>query len=267
VKLHLIASANGTLNGTIDSPDQGMVGIPCADFHVNGQTLSFSVPMVRGTWIGILSNDGVTLSGMWSQGAAVALNLTRVTAAKAGIPSAAPQPVAAAAAPPVPSSASEPACPVTMSFNYFDGSAWKPMMMAVALPKERGTSLSGGFKDLAHNPLNPRAGQTNLFRYKDSAAPLTLGPNPRLCVTISPSFNPSQILIGAVAVKKDHRELEQLISADSWMPRKDIQDVVIKQISSTVVEITPKQPLPPGQYVIGGPPMIAIYDFGVAADK
>jgi hypothetical protein len=83
VKLHLTAVAGGALSGTVDSPEQGMVGVPCSDIQVNGQSLSFKVPMVQGMWTGFLSADGATLSGMWSQGMPMQLNLTRITAANA----------------------------------------------------------------------------------------------------------------------------------------------------------------------------------------
>jgi hypothetical protein len=33
------------------------------------------------------------------------------------------------------------------------------------------------------------------------------------------------------------------------------------------VVVSTKQPLPPGQYVLGGPPTIEVYDFGVEASK
>jgi hypothetical protein len=33
------------------------------------------------------------------------------------------------------------------------------------------------------------------------------------------------------------------------------------------VVVSTKQPLPPGQYFLGGPPTIGVYDFGVAANK
>ena len=79
VKLHLSTARDGTLSGTVDSPDQNMFGLQCADFHINGQALSFTVPMVRGTWTGLLSGDGSSLSGVWSQGSPMHLNLTRVT--------------------------------------------------------------------------------------------------------------------------------------------------------------------------------------------
>jgi hypothetical protein len=155
-------------------------------------------------------------------------------------------------------------CPSTYGAFYFDGTAWKTLLMAVPMPKERDVSLKQGFKDIGKNPLNPRAGQMVVTRYKEPAAPVTVGPSPSFCIAISPSFNPSQIAIGTVDVKKDHREVEQAVSSrDSWLPPNRVQPVDIKRISDTVVVVTPKTPLSPGQYVLGGPPMVAIYDFGV----
>src|ERR1700723_2018484 len=52
VNLHVKVDAAGTVTGTLDSPDQGAVGIPCADFHLDGQALSFTVPAVHGSWKG-----------------------------------------------------------------------------------------------------------------------------------------------------------------------------------------------------------------------
>src|ERR1039458_3041697 len=37
VKLHLKVDPTGSVTGTLDSPDQGANGIPCADFHLDGQ--------------------------------------------------------------------------------------------------------------------------------------------------------------------------------------------------------------------------------------
>jgi len=76
LKLHIVAASDGALSGTLDSPDQGANGIPCADFHVDGETLTFRVPVVNGTWKGKIGADG-TLSGAWDQGSPMALNFTR----------------------------------------------------------------------------------------------------------------------------------------------------------------------------------------------
>ena len=39
IKLHLTESPDGTLGGTVDSLNQGAAGIPCADFHRDGDSL------------------------------------------------------------------------------------------------------------------------------------------------------------------------------------------------------------------------------------
>lgn len=80
VKLHLVVAPNGSVTGTADNSDMGMVGLPCANIRVEGQTLSYTVPAVGGTWTGFVSADGNSLSGMWSQGAEpMPMNLTRIT--------------------------------------------------------------------------------------------------------------------------------------------------------------------------------------------
>jgi len=50
---------------------------------VNGQALNFTVPTVNGTWTGLISNDGASLTGVWSQGSPTPLNLTRISATAA----------------------------------------------------------------------------------------------------------------------------------------------------------------------------------------
>ena len=274
VKLHLASGSDGTLTGTVDSPDQNMFSVPCADFHLNGQALSFTVPMVHGTWVGFVGGNGTSLSGMWNQGSPVPLNLTRVgtadnTAATTDSTHAGPPSARESTNPSSTTGSSEQPCPSAYGLSYFDGSGWKPMMLAVIMPKEQGESLKEGMK----NPLNPMRGRTLITRYKDPAAPLTLEASPRFCVRIAPNYNPSNILIGRIDVKKDHRELETSPykgfqeAADSWMPAKRVQAIDIKRISDTVVEVTPQKPLPPGQYILGGPPMIGMYDFGVQGNN
>lgn len=78
VKLHLVAGPNGALTGTADNSDMGLTGMPCENIRAEGQTLSFTVPIVHGTWTGFVGADGSSLSGMWSQGAnPMQLNFTR----------------------------------------------------------------------------------------------------------------------------------------------------------------------------------------------
>src|ERR1019366_6455317 len=87
VKLHLKVDPSGSVTGILDSPDQGAVGIPCADFHLDGGALSFTVPAVHGSWKGTVANDGSSLSGTWDQGSPMPLNFARDTFVAAAKPS------------------------------------------------------------------------------------------------------------------------------------------------------------------------------------
>jgi hypothetical protein len=71
----------------MDSPDQGANGLACADFKVQGEALSFSVPIVHGTWKGTVSADAKTLMGTWDQGNPTPLVFTRDTFLAAEKPS------------------------------------------------------------------------------------------------------------------------------------------------------------------------------------
>jgi hypothetical protein len=154
-----------------------------------------------------------------------------------------------------------PPCPADYIPHYLDGGAWKPMTMLVSAGREAGVSMKEGLK----NPLNPNAGRTRIAMYKDPAAGITLGASPKFCIAIPANVNPEVLEIGTVDVKKDHRELEITHADKTWMPPKRLQAVDVKRISDNVVEIIPKEPLAPGQYVLGGPPTVGVYDFGVEA--
>lgn len=86
VQLHVKVDAAGAITGTLDSTDQGAMGIPCADFHLDGQTLTFTVPAVHGKWNGTVTSDG--LQGTWiQQGSPQPLNFARDTFVAAAKPS------------------------------------------------------------------------------------------------------------------------------------------------------------------------------------
>ena len=87
LKLHVLAAPDGTLGATLDSPDQGAAGIACTDFHLQGNTLSFTVPAVHGSWQGTVGGDGSTLSGIWNQGTPMPLTFSRDTFVAASKPS------------------------------------------------------------------------------------------------------------------------------------------------------------------------------------
>lgn len=77
LKLHLQAEPSGALSGTLDSPDQGALGIRCSDIKLEASSLRFTVPAVHGSWQGTVSPNARSLTGTWTQGAPMPLNLTR----------------------------------------------------------------------------------------------------------------------------------------------------------------------------------------------
>lgn len=152
--------------------------------------------------------------------------------------------------------------------TYWDGSAWQAMVMTSHVGSGSGISMREALK----NPLSHRAGITQIVTFKNPDASLTLGPRPVFCALVGPSSDPSAIMIGTLDVKKDHRELETCAGpcaskgrgSDDWMPEKRVQPAEIKRTSTNTVEITPKNPLQPGQYLIGAPPFMGYFDFGVS---
>jgi serine-type D-Ala-D-Ala carboxypeptidase/endopeptidase len=86
LKLHLALAAAGAIGGTLDSPDQGAVGLRCSDFHLEGNSLTFAVPSVNGRWQGTISADGSTLEGAWTQAGPMPLTFSRDTFVAASKP-------------------------------------------------------------------------------------------------------------------------------------------------------------------------------------
>ncbi len=78
LKLH-ITGTHDALTGTLDSTDQGVSGMLCTDFQVEGDTLSFRVPVVNGSWKGTFGPDAKTLTGTWTQGRSLELIFSRDT--------------------------------------------------------------------------------------------------------------------------------------------------------------------------------------------
>jgi D-alanyl-D-alanine-carboxypeptidase/D-alanyl-D-alanine-endopeptidase len=87
LRLHLGVNAKGELTGTLDSLDQGAMGLECGEFVHLGDGLMFAVPVVHGTWKGTVSSDGKALAGTWNQGAPMPLVFTRDTFVAAEKPS------------------------------------------------------------------------------------------------------------------------------------------------------------------------------------
>lgn len=80
IVIHITETGDGGLAATMDSPNQGAMGIPTTDVMFSEGTLTFSVPDVPGggAYEGTLGEDG-TIDGTWSQGPqSIELDLTRV---------------------------------------------------------------------------------------------------------------------------------------------------------------------------------------------
>ena len=72
-KLRLVfhlANKEGSARGTMDSLDQGAMGIPLDEISVANGSLRITAPIISGSYTGKLSGDGKTLTGEWSQGGA-----------------------------------------------------------------------------------------------------------------------------------------------------------------------------------------------------
>jgi serine-type D-Ala-D-Ala carboxypeptidase/endopeptidase len=62
---------------TLDSLDQGTLGLPCGSVSSSQRSFSFDVPSVKGRWTGKLSDDGKSLLGDWTQRATLPLDFVR----------------------------------------------------------------------------------------------------------------------------------------------------------------------------------------------
>lgn len=81
---HVSAGDEGALSATLDSPDQGAMGIPATAASVEGSTLTIGLAPLGAQYQGTLSGDGASLEGTFTQGGArLPLVLRRTTAATA----------------------------------------------------------------------------------------------------------------------------------------------------------------------------------------
>jgi uncharacterized protein len=78
--LHITRAPDKGLKATLDSVDQGANGIPVDSVTLKDSKLSLDVTAVQGTYEGTVAADGKTISGTWSQGAALPLDFHRSAA-------------------------------------------------------------------------------------------------------------------------------------------------------------------------------------------
>jgi|GEM_PF-461949 len=97
--LHVKADPAGKLNVTLDSLDQAAMGLRGSNAVLKGDSFSFEIPSVSGTYNGTVGNDGKSISGTWSQGVPMPLVFTRQNGGPT--PTAMPTPTPAPAMPPI----------------------------------------------------------------------------------------------------------------------------------------------------------------------
>ena len=66
--LHVTAAKDGSLSSTLDSVDQGAIGIPVTSVTLKDSKLSLIVDAVHGTYEGTVNNDATAIDGTWTQG-------------------------------------------------------------------------------------------------------------------------------------------------------------------------------------------------------
>lgn len=81
-KLHLVVHVtqkqDGSLTGSMDSPDQGANGIEISTITYKDGALHFECSDISASYDGKMSSDNSKITGTWSQeGNSLALNLTR----------------------------------------------------------------------------------------------------------------------------------------------------------------------------------------------
>lgn len=78
IVFHIERGADGALEATMDSPDQGATGISVSAARLEEDSLHLEVAAVGGAYAGALSADGHTIDGTWTQaGQAFSLVLQR----------------------------------------------------------------------------------------------------------------------------------------------------------------------------------------------
>ena len=75
--LHVTAAKDGSLSSTLDSVDQGALGIPVTSVTLKDSKLSLVVDAVKGTYEGTVNKDATEIDGSWTQGQSLELNFKR----------------------------------------------------------------------------------------------------------------------------------------------------------------------------------------------
>jgi fermentation-respiration switch protein FrsA (DUF1100 family) len=85
--LHISAAQGGSLTATLDSIDQGALGIPVTAVTLKDSKLNLTVDSIHGSYEGTVNKDGTKIEGAWTQGPPLELNFERVKAQTQAAPS------------------------------------------------------------------------------------------------------------------------------------------------------------------------------------
>lgn len=80
IVLRISRDSSGKLNGAVYSIDQGADALVIRQISLRRRTLNFTIPDVRGTYVGSLAADGATIRGKWIQPKPLTLIFRRATA-------------------------------------------------------------------------------------------------------------------------------------------------------------------------------------------
>ncbi len=75
--LHVTKTANGGLNATLDSVDQGALGLAVSSMTLKSSTLKFTIAAANGTYEGKVAPNGGSIDGVWTQGGPYPLKFER----------------------------------------------------------------------------------------------------------------------------------------------------------------------------------------------
>jgi uncharacterized protein len=75
--LHVTKNSEGKLAATLDSVDQGAMGIPVSSAAVKDGKLNLTVDAVHGTYEGTINTDWTEIKGTWTQGAPMELTFKK----------------------------------------------------------------------------------------------------------------------------------------------------------------------------------------------
>ena len=125
--LHIVRADDGALKATLDSTDQGALGIPVTTVSLTGATLTFTINAISGSYEGTVNGESTSIAGTWTQGASLPLTFTRLTAG-----------AVTAAAPRRPQNPVKPYPYREEDVSYDNKAAGVTLAATLTLPSERG---------------------------------------------------------------------------------------------------------------------------------